>query len=238
MATIETYTKPIRLYRFRSLRCINIHGEYHVDLNALERELQAIEGRYIYCPVFTQMNDPMEGFYRASTSVRERRDYDNFTQSVRDEKLGIGIASLSETWNNELMWAHYADSFRGICISYSVSRLLSGLPQRCALSRVAYGDKPYFLNLAAMRGQTKARAILSTKNLKWSYEREWRLFSARSGRAYYRNDAISSVYLGARMSEADQELIRERLLAAGIRVRRTLVDGYAVERTDREGGAQ
>lgn len=234
MAVIETYAKPLRLYRFRSLRCVLSGDEYRIDPQALDREIKAIEERYIFCPVFTQMNDPMEGFYRASTRVQERQDYDDFTDSVRDEKLSIGIASLSETWNNELMWAHYADSFRGICISYSVSRLLSGLPRSCALSRVAYGDRPYYLNLPAMRQQDKARAILSTKNLKWSYEREWRLFATRSGKARYRNDAVSSVYLGARMTEADQLMVRQRLLAAGIGVRTTRVDGYAVKRTSTE----
>jgi len=232
MAVIETYAKPLRLYRFRSLRSAMVDGERRVDPGALDREIGSIEGRYIYCPIFTEMNDPMEGFYRASTRLQERQDYDDFTESVRNEKLGIGIASLSETWNNELMWAHYADSFRGICISYSVSRLLSGLPRSCALSRVAYGDRPYFLNLGAMNQQDKARAILSTKNLKWSYEREWRLFATCSGPARYRNDAVSSVYLGARMTQADQLLIRQRLSIVGIDVRNTYVDGYAVKRTN------
>jgi hypothetical protein len=76
----------------------------------------------------------------------------------------------------------------------------------------------------------RARAILSTKNLKWSYEREWRLFAPRAGRAEHGPDAATTVYLGMRMSEEDQHLVRRRLRGTGIRVRRTLVNGYAVKR--------
>jgi hypothetical protein len=231
MASIETYAKPSRLYRYRNLRTYIVNGERRLDPEALDRELRALEQRYIYCPKFTDMNDPMEGLYRASRALQERQDYDEVTQDVLGQKLSVGIASLSESWNNELMWAHYADGFRGLCISYLFARLLATLPRTCALSRVAYGDRPYYLNLAAMKRQQRARAILSTKNLNWSYEREWRLFRRGTGRARYGEDVVTCVYLGARMSDADQAVVRGRLDAVGIAVRETYVDGYAVKRS-------
>jgi Protein of unknown function (DUF2971) len=231
MARIEIYAKPSRLYRYRNLRTNVVNGEHRIDPHALDRELKALEQRYIYCPKFTDMNDPMEGLYRASRGLQQRADYDQVMQDILGQKLSVGIASLSESWNNELMWAHYADGFRGICISYSFYRLLEGLPSTCALSRVAYGDRPYYLNFAAMQRQQRARAILSTKNLKWSYEREWRLFRRGTGPARYGDEVVTCVYLGARMSDADQALVRRRLCAAGIGVRETHVDGYAVKRS-------
>jgi hypothetical protein len=173
----------------------------------------------------------MEGFYRASRRVAERDDYDDFADQVRDEKLGVGIASFSETWNNELMWAHYADGFRGIAIGYSVRKLLACLDDQYALARIAYGDKPYVLDLRGMKTRgDRARAILSTKNLKWSYEREWRLFAPHSGRATCQREAVAHVYVGVRMEDADKRRVKRRLRTAGIEVRTTLVDGYDIKR--------
>jgi hypothetical protein len=231
MATIETYAMPTWLYRYRALRPRGADGDGSADRVRLERELSAIEQGYIWCGTFDQMNDPMEGFYRSNARQRARFDYDQFTDTVRNEKLGLGIASLSETWNNELMWAHYADGFRGICIAYPLARLLDGLAGDYALARVAYGDRPHYLNLSAIHDTNlRARAILSTKNLKWSYEREWRLFAPHPGRAPHGHGAAATVFLGMRMEDEDRDLITQRMRAAGVRVRRTLADGYSVKR--------
>lgn len=230
MATIETFAKPTWLYRYRSLRRPGAQGDGPADQDRLERELSAIEEGYIYCSTFKEMNDPMEGFYRSSSRARQDAEYDRFADRVPGEKLGLGIASFSETWNNELMWAHYADGFRGICVTYPLARLLAGLGPQHALARIAYGDRPHYLNLGGMRDEAeRARAILSTKNVKWSYEREWRLFAPAPGRADHGADAVTTVYLGMRMAEDDRRLVRRRLRGTGIRVRRTMVDGYSVK---------
>jgi hypothetical protein len=231
VATIETYARPLLLYRYRSLAARPGGDAPRADPARLKREIDTIIDQSIYCPTYKQMNDPMEGFYRASIKARGHSAYDEFAARVRDEKLGLGIASLSETWNNELMWAHYADGFRGICITYSVPKLLAGLSDEHALARVAYGDKPHFLNLAGLRNEDeRARAILSTKNHKWSYEREWRLFSGQPGPAKHGPGAVGTVYLGMRMAREDRALIKRLLRGTNISIVQTLVNGYALKR--------
>ena len=34
-------------------------------------------------------------------------------------RTGFGVLSLSETADNPLMWGHYADNFRGICVGFN-----------------------------------------------------------------------------------------------------------------------
>lgn len=234
MATIETYAMPTWVYRYRSLRPRSADGDDRADPIRFERELDAIERGQIWCSTFDRMNDPMEGFYRADAQTRRKVDYSRFVDSVRSEKLGLGIASLSETWDNELMWAHYADGFRGICVTYKLVRLLEGLDDDHALARVAYGDRPYYLNLRAVSDTgLRARAVLSTKNLKWTHEREWRLFSPQPGRADHGVGVVPTVYLGARMADEDRRTVERRMEAAGINVRPTMVDGYSVKRQGR-----
>jgi len=129
------------------------------------------------------------------------------------------------------MWAHYADGFRGICVSYSLDKLLHGLPDSCALSRVVYADRPFHLHTAALQQEARERAILSTKSLKWSYEREWRLFADETGPIHFNTGAVSSVYLGARMEDEDRRLIRQRLESIGVASRETFIEGFSVKRS-------
>jgi len=227
MAKIETYAWPTWLYRYRSLKADPRTGRACLD--QLAREIDAVLQGYIYCSRYTDMNDPMEGFYRASIRARDHEEYSAFIADVREEKLGLGIASLSETWYNELMWAHYADQFRGICVVYVASRLLHGLSDGDRFARVAYGDKPYHINLEGLRSDARARAILSTKNLKWSYEREWRLFAKAPGEAHHGHGVIPTIFLGTRMHIDDRDEIARRLEGSGIQIKPTCVDGYEIK---------
>ena len=48
-------------------------------------------------------------------------------QRIKDEldnELGSkGVLSLSEQWNSVLMWSHYADNHRGMCIEFDTTEL-------------------------------------------------------------------------------------------------------------------
>ncbi|TAL80571.1 MAG: DUF2971 domain-containing protein [Beijerinckiaceae bacterium] len=232
MAEIETSAKPATLYRYRPLGIRRLPSrKSRAEPAIIDRELDAIEQHYVFCPTYPEMNDPMECLYASMQRVQEKSDYQDFVPDVRDKKLGIGIASFCEAWDNEVMWAHYAGGFRGICVAYSVSKLMDGLDDRHSLVRIVYGDSPFNMNLAGRRDRSGcARAILSAKNLMWTYEREWRLFAPFRGRAQHGPGVVKRVYLGARMDPADRRIITGRLLSIGLEVRRTRVDGDMVER--------
>ena len=34
-----------------------------------------------------------------------------------------GVFSLSKTWRSPLMWSHYADEHRGICLEYDTTKI-------------------------------------------------------------------------------------------------------------------
>jgi Protein of unknown function (DUF2971) len=56
---------------------------------------------------------------------------------VNEELGAYGVLSLSNTWRSSLMWSHYADEHRGICIRYDTVKLANpGLfPVQYALRR-------------------------------------------------------------------------------------------------------
>jgi hypothetical protein len=110
-----------------------------------------------------------------------------FLQSMRDGaapireaiyhafKDNVGILSLSEIPDHELMWAHYADTHRGFVLCFDeqhsfFNRRRSENDEFYFVRKVHYSDDPA-VSLATIDGD----ALLVTKGTKWSYEKEWRM---------------------------------------------------------------
>ena len=93
-----------------------------------------------------------------------------------------GIVSFAEQDSCPLLWSHYGDQHRGICIGYSVPSLSEG-----DVYRVEYGGSRIVLasDVSVMlNGDGSARrrvdeAVLLQKAASWEYEREWRLIGNR-----------------------------------------------------------
>lgn len=100
-------------------------------------------------------------------SVEER-----FQQRLEDLIARWGIFSISETPNNQQMWAHYASDGAGFVVGFDAQHpffFSSAVPRKNLIRKVVYSDErvsnfwrnPYFLFLVKDSG--------------WSYEREWRM---------------------------------------------------------------
>lgn len=73
--------------------------------------------------------------------------------------------------DSDLMWAHYADNHKGFCIEYEADYETPGLLE------VTYSSKlpaPSATELLFSPKETLGR-IVTTKNMEWNYEKEWRL---------------------------------------------------------------
>lgn len=108
-----------------------------------------------------------------------------FGQYVEDELLrryGKGIVSLAERANCPLMWSHYGDQHKGVCIGYSIPAQAAG-----DLHKISYGGSRLIAASAVaamLDGDDVARrrvddAVLTKKAIDWRYEREWRLIGPR-----------------------------------------------------------
>lgn len=108
-----------------------------------------------------------------------------FGQYIEDELLrryDKGIVSLAERSDCPLMWSHYGDQHKGVCIGYSV-------PDSAAadLHKITYGGSRLIeasAVAAMLAGDDDARrkvdeAVLTRKAIDWRYEREWRLVGPR-----------------------------------------------------------
>ena len=98
-------------------------------------------------------------------------------------QYGRGVCCFSASAGNPLLWSHYGDQHRGICIGYGLDR-----EPRPILRKVEYGGtrtvKTSRIAKALLDNDSKAqelldRDVLLRKASAWRYEREWRLIGER-----------------------------------------------------------
>ncbi|MES3084755.1 DUF2971 domain-containing protein [Sphingomonas faeni] len=217
MAQLKIYAKPSSLYRYRGL-----------DEN-VDQELDALREGYIYCPAFSAMNDPMEGTYRISTRLSANTGGDKSPAKVQTALDAMGIASMSEVFDHEPMWAHYADEFKGICVQYSLNRLLKGLAPDIALTRMMYSEREPVLLDDRSDAVDRARLCLSSKTVRWASEREWRLFKLDQGPARYGDArAVTKIYLGSRIKPSDETAVLDVGRRLDVPVVKMAIEAYAI----------
>ncbi len=119
-----------------------------------------------------------------------------------------------EEYLNELLWAHYADSHKGICIKYilppQITRLGEDKQTVSYLRDVTYTDKMNSIIKPQYEIDSSAAFFYKSKN--WEYENEFRLlYYDISGNGSYQSielkNAIAAVYFGVNCSSHDQEAI-------------------------------
>jgi hypothetical protein len=141
------------------------------------------------------------------------------------------ICSLSKINDSLLMWSHYADNHRGVCIELNMAHVIKYLDGRYGTVvnnfgvEVQYKDivqKPdYFKNF-----QNYHEYQISTKGKDWEYEQEWRLYIVKPMPNYMKlpfkpkrnvtndwkkarvypvlgGECFEAIYLGAKISEED-----------------------------------
>ena len=122
----------------------------------------------------------MDPEYDFETVLRSRLRYHIELELLR--RYEKGIVSLAERDDCPLMWSHYGDQHRGICLGYSVPEKTAG-----EVHEVAYGGGRLVKasDIGAMLdGDDEARAkvdagVMLRKAESWAYEREWRLIGRR-----------------------------------------------------------
>ncbi len=156
-----------------SLGMLHIKGE-KATLQALknaEREVQWTLSDISY-------NATNPDYDENAEKVEERL----LTRTIENELLRHyerGVCCFSADYMNPLLWSHYGDQHRGLCIGYSTNR--KPKPQ---LQRVIYGGNrsintsilvDAFCNQKASSRKVVDKSVLLRKARDWKYEQEWRL---------------------------------------------------------------
>ena len=137
---------------------------------------------------------------------------DRIKRLIREDSKDIGVLSFSKTRENFLMWSHYADGHKGICIEFTIP------PDGCyKIYEVKYSEIPACtinsLHSFLIANQFEAINILKgfylTKSIDWAYEEEYRvIFDFCNGTTKIPGQ-ISGIIFGLKTSPEDIERVKK-----------------------------
>ena len=145
-------------------------------------------------------------------TVRETID-DEIDEQICNIKKKIRIACFTESNVSPLMWSHYAESHKGFCVEYDLTKLPEGYTH-CLLP-VIYSNQRYNATDAFI---TNNKNLVMNpyyfKSLHWRYEKEWRMVITEdlvTDGEYYADfsTGISGIYIGIESMKNHKEKVEE-----------------------------
>lgn len=133
------------------------------------------------------LNDPFEGYgyYSINLSKEEEKYWDSINAKDTPGYISNDIIerykevidfnyrvfSLTKTYDNPLLWAHYANSHKGFCVGYNKNSILS-TDSRLNFGNILYQEQLF--NIEDINSEDELYKILLVKSRHWKYEKEWR----------------------------------------------------------------
>ncbi|GGY45342.1 DUF2971 domain-containing protein [Pseudoduganella albidiflava] len=117
----------------------------------------------------------------------------------------VGVLCLSSERDHILMWSHYADCHKGICLRFDA---------RAAFLRearpIGYEQRRELINPFRDRDEDMAAKTFLMKSRHWLYEGEWRAVRYEGpGPVEFAPEALTGIVLGANASKEAEERARE-----------------------------
>lgn len=199
------------------------------DKKIFERDIKSIEKNYFWSSSIDDLNDPCETLISSRKFIKITNWLSRFFGKKTNEALlevysslenllsknqNLGIFSLSKTFKDELLWAHYANKHKGFCIEYDLNLLLESFnPEKAYSYSVIYKNKVpeiSFFDLSK-KDDSILRKMSSIKSRRWEYEKEYRIITNNYGEQQYNFNALKSIYFGMRIDSIEKDSIFKTL---------------------------
>lgn len=171
--------------------------------------LENIKHKRLKISRLEDLNDPFE---LLSLELSEKQLREAFVRVKEQLNRTRGILCFSEDWHNPVMWSHYAEKHKGLCLEFEISNeLLAKI--NYSQSRLKKEMEGLFHSQSDVRESAMDR-ILTTKFAHWKYERERRVFAGLDSidnDGYYYADfseqlKLVGVIVGPRSTVSREEL--------------------------------
>ena len=208
-------------------------------------DIEALANGKMWFAELSTLNDPFEAYsdinidsfiaaaLQSDTSVRkdmQNRSYaekmkllNNVRQTVSTDAQGLfytirqdlSVSCFSERKDSMLMWGHYADGHRGVCVAYNTLELSRS--NKKTVIPVNYSDIiPKLNGITEFEITRFFLEVLRTKATDWAYEKEWRCIQDKSacGQNWTNTGALlevprpKAIYLGCRTSNERTEQMK------------------------------
>ncbi len=117
----------------------------------------------------------------------------------------VGVLCVSSINDDILMWSHYADCHRGICLEFDGTGKLMAHAQK-----VSYVTERRYINPYRDNNEVAMEKALLTKADHWSYECEWRVIAYRQGPGVqkFRLNNLTGIIVGAQATPDTVQKVR------------------------------
>lgn len=143
----------------------------------------------------------------AALNPAQQREFSAMKAGIQQRVNEAGVLSFSAVCDSTLMWSHYADNHRGVCLKFALEKwpvMQTALyPVEYPVARLS----PQFDRRSFDEGQL-FRAVVLTKDRAWKYEQEWRVLGKAPGEFPFPPDALLGIIFGCMTTEADKVRIR------------------------------
>ena len=164
----------------------------------------------------------------APTAALEAR-WKAFVEMVTGPAADCGVFSLSggdiRGLQERLIWAHYADNHRGVCVTYEIPDAFVYQHGQVGCAPVNYGEEVLIEALRRLDWSGKPdfdadvmpviTAFLTTKAKEWEYEKEVRYFSKKSGLVEFDRSWLRQVCFGLNTSSDDRKMVIDAINRLG-----------------------
>ncbi len=141
----------------------------------------------------------------AKSPARREAMEAKFAADAREHCNTAGVFSMSTVNDHILMWSHYADAHKGICLRFDppADQFFRNGQQ------VTYQANRPAIHVFKEPFNRWVSLSLLTKADFWAYENEWRVLDLKARSTYvYKPGALSGIILGARISADDEMQVR------------------------------
>lgn len=144
----------------------------------------------------------------------EHNGYTWYAEQVQRNAIAqsIALCSFTEKNDNNLMWSHYTNNHKGICIEYKpeLFEYLKTLKGYVAFWKINYSDEPPIVKVLE-DVNSKVQKIMFNKQSEWKYENEHRIvFLSNKDTEFIPIDRkfIKAIYIGSRTDiEIDKKIL-------------------------------
>lgn len=182
---------------------------------SLSRVVDILDNHRLFLSAGTNFNDPFE------ITVTDKKKH-----TVRHIE-GLHILSLTNSYRNKLIWSHYTDSHKGVCLTvkvpnrlvypicYSTKRIYEDSDiDNIISSSIKIAKKSVDKDFSALSENKKIAYI---KDKKWLYEKEYRIVFDKDDELgliyedgkWFMSVKITNVYLGANFYKNEDRIQSE-----------------------------
>ncbi|NOQ26437.1 MAG: DUF2971 domain-containing protein [Bacteroidales bacterium] len=114
-----------------------------------------------------------------------------------------GVTCFSKKEDNLIMWAHYADKHKGVCLKFDIlgdtDFFMTPFP---VIYKKEYSRYNYIRNKDGL-----GKFLLETKSIDWEYEQEIRVMKLGAGLYDFKNNSLVEIIFGSRTLKEEREQI-------------------------------